>query len=310
MNKLSPTNQRIRWIDIAKGNAIILMVLGHSSLPEMIQSWIFAFHMPLFFILSGLTTNWTKDSFLIFFHKKLIGLGVPFIIYSVLCILVIYASDLADLSWSSGWGDFALWFVPVLFLALLVSKLVLSSGARMKWIFIITLPIISGLLRQINLCLPWNISVVPYASFFIITGYYAKGYISKLFGGGRWWWMILTFTVTLYISRFYHLDMSRNQCLPLIPLTLAAISGTIFMTSVSYLMDKHVGWLSGIIQSIGKETFSILAFSQIIIMILNKYFLLNAIFKYCILITALICIKYLKDAVVHLYKTELTTHKE
>lgn len=45
------------WADIAKGIAIILMVLGHSSLPAVIQNWIYSFHMPFFFFISGVLTK-------------------------------------------------------------------------------------------------------------------------------------------------------------------------------------------------------------------------------------------------------------
>lgn len=51
--------KRIEYIDIAKGAAVFLMVLGHSysyasnSEGEYIVRWLYSFHMPLFFISSG-----------------------------------------------------------------------------------------------------------------------------------------------------------------------------------------------------------------------------------------------------------------
>lgn len=45
--------KRIGYIDAAKGLGIILIVLGHSQLPQIIIDWIFSFHVPLFFIISG-----------------------------------------------------------------------------------------------------------------------------------------------------------------------------------------------------------------------------------------------------------------
>lgn len=48
--------QRIEWIDIAKGIAIVAMIIGHSvEYGGTIRNFIFSFHMPLFFILSGYT---------------------------------------------------------------------------------------------------------------------------------------------------------------------------------------------------------------------------------------------------------------
>lgn len=32
--------KRLDWVDIAKGLAIILMVAGHTSIPELLAKWI------------------------------------------------------------------------------------------------------------------------------------------------------------------------------------------------------------------------------------------------------------------------------
>lgn len=48
--------KRIEWIDIAKGIAILAVVIGHTLGPyngQFFGSLIFAFHMPIFFMLSG-----------------------------------------------------------------------------------------------------------------------------------------------------------------------------------------------------------------------------------------------------------------
>lgn len=44
-------------IDISKGIAIILMVIGHSSYPTELYKIIYSFHMPLFYLLSGYFMN-------------------------------------------------------------------------------------------------------------------------------------------------------------------------------------------------------------------------------------------------------------
>lgn len=51
-----PSTKRIAWIDMAKAIAILLMVVGH-EVGGSIYTWIFSFHMPLFFILSGYTAR-------------------------------------------------------------------------------------------------------------------------------------------------------------------------------------------------------------------------------------------------------------
>jgi len=64
---LFATKQRVQWIDYAKGIGIFLVVFGHtlrglvnssildtSTIIVSIDQWIYSFHMPLFFYLSGL----------------------------------------------------------------------------------------------------------------------------------------------------------------------------------------------------------------------------------------------------------------
>ncbi|MCD4694754.1 MAG: acyltransferase family protein, partial [Bacteroidales bacterium] len=45
--------QRFEWIDIAKGIGILLVVYGHCQPPPLIEKFVYAFHMPLFFFISG-----------------------------------------------------------------------------------------------------------------------------------------------------------------------------------------------------------------------------------------------------------------
>ena len=49
-------NKRIEWIDIARGFAILFVIIGH-SLGNYFSSYfanlIYVFHMPIFFVLSG-----------------------------------------------------------------------------------------------------------------------------------------------------------------------------------------------------------------------------------------------------------------
>ena len=52
---------RIDSLDILKGIGIILVVVGHMIGNQLyIRPWIYAFHMPLFFMLSGYCFNIAK----------------------------------------------------------------------------------------------------------------------------------------------------------------------------------------------------------------------------------------------------------
>lgn len=52
---------RIEWIDISKGIGIILLVLGHCVVKtDYVHKFIFSFHIPLFYVLSGYCFNVVK----------------------------------------------------------------------------------------------------------------------------------------------------------------------------------------------------------------------------------------------------------
>lgn len=50
--------QRNETVDIAKGLGIVLVILGHLVVGDgLVSKWIFSFHMPLFYFLSGYVMN-------------------------------------------------------------------------------------------------------------------------------------------------------------------------------------------------------------------------------------------------------------
>lgn len=89
---MSKAEKRIRFIDIARGLGIILVVLGHNHLiyhpPSHIYYIIFLFHMPLFFFLSGIVHK-NQDDYLLQLKKRSKGLLLPYFSTSFLWMLVL-----------------------------------------------------------------------------------------------------------------------------------------------------------------------------------------------------------------------------
>lgn len=133
--------KRIDWIDIAKGIAIILMIIGHTihfTSPFFI--WIFSFHMPLFVILSGINykTPSNKNDLKKNITKYIKRLFIPYLITLLICIsitsiknfnfmtIMLYFKEiLKQLLWGNGCGNVFLghnfngvgpiWFLITLF---------------------------------------------------------------------------------------------------------------------------------------------------------------------------------------------------
>ena len=76
-------------IAIAKGIAIILMVIGHAECPGGLMSFIYLFHMPLFFITAGyFFSRKNVEQPWDFCCKRFKGLYVPFVKWSLFFLLI------------------------------------------------------------------------------------------------------------------------------------------------------------------------------------------------------------------------------
>ena len=54
-------SNNLLWVDIAKGIAIFLVIMGHTYPPGgEVCKFIFLFHMPLFFLVAGYLYNYEK----------------------------------------------------------------------------------------------------------------------------------------------------------------------------------------------------------------------------------------------------------
>ncbi len=76
-------------ISIAKGIAIILMVIGHAEAPGWLCKFIFEFHMPLFFITAGyfFSTRYLHDE-ATFIKKRFKGLYWPFVKWALFFLII------------------------------------------------------------------------------------------------------------------------------------------------------------------------------------------------------------------------------
>lgn len=143
--------ERLLWLDIAKGLGIILVVVGHvllrspSAIAAQASSYIYLFHMPLFFVLAGITlkpTPWRRFAIhkvvtlLIPYAAFLVFFGIPSLVLS--CSFGWTASDLGidrcavmPLKLMAGGSTLggifgAFWFIPCLLGALLLAQLMLE----------------------------------------------------------------------------------------------------------------------------------------------------------------------------------------
>jgi len=144
---------RLDFLDIAKGIGILFVVLGHiyafnpNIKNGLFVVWIYSFHMPLFFIISGMLLKYKKidESIVKFIFKRVKGLLVPYFVFSIFTIAVLLFTEGASMSMLIfyikrtvvGIGIDTLWFLPTLFFGECIFILV-KKVLKNDWLIILT----------------------------------------------------------------------------------------------------------------------------------------------------------------------------
>lgn len=126
---MNSNSTRVEWVDKIKGIAILLVILGHiSDTKGCLQNWIYSFHMPLFFCVSGCLyyINERQNMSISVFEyikKKLARLIYPYFTYALVGIvyqlLRFRCDEIKDAIFKTITlqGYSTLWFLPTLFFA-------------------------------------------------------------------------------------------------------------------------------------------------------------------------------------------------
>lgn len=291
-------------VDISKGITICLMVLGHSSIPTWLSHWIWSFHMPFFFIISALFTSWDKDSFGQFALRKAKILLLPFIIYSAINLALFPLSlhvgygDFLKQILSTGWGGCALWFVPVFYISLLICKI---TKHRLLILFSLIMLILAWTLSYNKVIFPWTLSSVPFSAFLMMMTRrfktQIKEWITKSVTTNLLLFSLTGLIASSLISIWFHLDMAWNNIIPVIPILIGIIGGISFIIGISVLMQDRFNPVSRIFLHAGRNTYEIMAISQVTIVTLNLCIGQHVIVKYASLVLILISAIYLRKLI-------------
>lgn len=160
---------RLAWVDIFRGLAIVLVVIGHANSP--FTALIYSFHIPVFFFISGYATDLRRGTFGSYAAGKFSTLLAPFFYLNIALLLLIilfsaawttrqfldmpmdgedvvpaieqlFSKWLAPTSWAG-----ATWFLPVLFFSSCVARLLqdLSQSSNTRFaglVCLVTIPVV------------------------------------------------------------------------------------------------------------------------------------------------------------------------
>lgn len=214
---MSDKGKRLDHLDMAKGLGMILVLIGHlqgdsiftfSPYIKPLCAYIFSFHMPMFFIISGILIAVKNDearSFKDVAKARFRGIMIPYMWFSAFYLLfviiaLIKGEIMPDTLYLNIWyvlscyGMNVLWFLPALYLGELVF-IFLRRRIREEGLFITVMVLLNALVYSAAYFVGIAVYETPFAmrvhdlitvilrpvlvSGFIATGYYTHRLLSR-----------------------------------------------------------------------------------------------------------------------------------
>lgn len=283
MTVKSVRENRLEWIDWMKAIGIYLIILGHFY--SVGEKWIYVFHVPLFFVISGFLTSKESDCRK-FWQKLWYNLVVPMLIMASMSF--VYACVIQQLHGTFELKTFYWFFRNVLFgmvagfdnlwfvYTLILLKIICQFFTSRKWLLALTM------VMMILAC-AYNHADMSAMPFFLINpnciinvclampfmafGVMARDYKVQLDDwNNKVLLIIATFVGGLMVSLCGHYNslVGLHSCSygdNLLLFLLGALAGTM----MAYAICKLLGHSPKIITIISRGTIVILAFHKIII---------------------------------------------
>ena len=274
---------RIDYFDIAKGISILAVILGHcKGLPLEIINFVFTFHMPLFFIISGDFIKERNTKEMIALKAK--QLLIPYVVTAGTVIVssalwlkfngahidVIY-SDILRRSWAVFYGSGhtyetpiyilnaqALWFFPALFFA----SIILNWCIKQKYsYFFVGIIAAAGYFSSKVMWLPFSVQAGMLSVLYMYVGYLLKKYNILTYLQNK---IVVLEVFTLFILYYIwgggKLYLVRNW----IGQGLWEIIGSIFavlcVIKISQIISERTNIIKSGLVFLGKNTLYILCF--------------------------------------------------
>lgn len=212
------------YLDYAKGIGAMLVIFGHmTTYPRVIRSAIYSFHMPLFFVITGILFfyNPVNTDFKNFTKAKFNRIIIPGIFFELLMWLWIVVKNTLEYELTNiqlmkrflgiflqiGYSDFSgsLWFFFTYFIAVLLLYFILKIHRRYYLPIAVGLIGISYILAYSypQMYLPWHLEIVPACMGYVLSGNLMAQMMIKIFnsekctkllgGGAALVWIICTY---------------------------------------------------------------------------------------------------------------------
>ena len=288
MNELSKETTRDNYIDVCRGIGIIFVLLGHSLCPNIITKGIFGFHMPFFFILSGILYNnpkWQQLGFKKFLKTKFKAYIIPYFILAFVNLIINIPADIyqgiqgKELIISTAkhvfWIVYSygsstrlpnctpLWYLPCAFLcSIYVFFLFKVKKTLIRLVFCVVAIFIDFLLcKEQIMTLPWHIEVALIGAVFMYIGYIFKENILINIKSNilTCWTLLLMGLYCIYLNP-NQIDMNHNQ----IENVGSLFVGSTFVSISIILFVKRYIHKNYFLELFGRNTILIMGFNCVV----------------------------------------------
>ena len=285
-NDLQEESKRIEYVDIFRAIGIILMIMGHIGFGGKFDFFIHAFHMPMFFLISGYFFK-NNEKIQLFLKKKAKTLLIPYISFGIIhfilyCIMKhnIEIDALKHLLFVNTDGlpiAGALWFLTALFFADVFYYYINKVKNPFKPILIVIIAIFGNLAVKI---LPFRLPFALDAAFTgvglmyignLIKIYKNNKYVNKILNMNNLCTVIL-FLISIFlisVNTYINMRIGEYGILPLF--WINAILSSLIILLFSKKMNKYLNNnIKEFFVSIGKNSIIYLCLNQIVISVINK----------------------------------------
>jgi acyltransferase len=283
-------NKRITWIDTTRGINIFLVVLGHTILPYAWQVYVFSFHMPLFFFLSGYLFNPKKyPDFWQFIIKKARSLLIPYLFFCLLAYIYwvfrFGSTQFFDPIWqaimSANWlypPFIPLWFLTTLFVVEIYFYLLQKYLPKLFLPIAIVLSTALGFWLGLNNHLMiWGADIALVASLFYYLGFLAKqnnNWIKSWAKKFIWIIVPILFIANYLLSQIHNYQMSMLKRAYDVPLVfiLAGLTGIGAYLLLSKILKQTIFKEITIFDFLGQNSLIILGLHTIVYYFVTDFF--------------------------------------
>ena len=263
--------KRLDSIDIAKGIGILLVVWAHASGP--FSSYIYQFHMPLFFLISGYLFN-DKSTIKNFIVKKIKTLYIPFVFWN-LCFTILkacvgihvytvgsFAKEAINIILTLNKDDQflgATWFLGALFVVSVCYKLLdafLPNEKRKS----IVLGIMFGMVATVGFTipLPYMLSRTLVLSAFFAIGRIIKEYSAEIKPYDTRALVVFALILFVIMGHYNSANMGANKYTYPFLFVIGALLASSCTIAASRFIDKKLKLINKVFKVLGRESISIL----------------------------------------------------